>query len=263
MMNDGWSRRMEAASEAARMAGKLLLNGLGEDLGTTSKGRNDFVTVMDVRSEELIKHHLHTLFPYDNFLGEEMGYEQYGDGGTWIIDPIDGTTNYIHGIPGYTISIAYEEKKWDPVMGVVYDPVLDELHAAQRNHGAFCNNVSIAVSPVVDVHQSVVMISPPLRKPERLSDYLGLFADICRNAGEVRDFGSAAGHLCHVAHGRGEAFIEFGLKYHDIAAGIVILKEAGGEVSSLDLTEKNEWMGNIIASNKALHSWFVEHAQFS
>ena len=107
---------MEAASEAARMAGKLLLNGLGEDLGTTSKGRNDFVTVMDVRSEELIKHHLHTLFPYDNFLGEEMGYEQYGDGGTWIIDPIDGTTNYIHGIPGYTISIAYEEKKWDPVV---------------------------------------------------------------------------------------------------------------------------------------------------
>lgn len=261
MNKDGRTLRLEAALEAARMAGEMLMRGAEGGLQTTSKGRNDFVTIMDVCSERLITDYLHKRFENDNFLGEEMGFEQYGDGGTWIIDPIDGTTNFIHGLPGFTISIAYEEERWHPVVGVVYDPTSKESFTAQEGKGAFLQGEPITVSTVADPHQSVVMISPPLRKTHRMESYLGMFEHICSEAGEVRDYGSAALHLCYAAAGRCEAFIEFGLKYHDIAAGVVILQEAGGQVAPLDLHDTNDWTENIIATNGKLHTWFSNHVQ--
>ena len=253
------SLRLQAAIEVAKLAGQLIISGAEKGIQTSVKGRNDFVTVMDVQSEELIKSYLHERFPQDNFLGEEMGYQKYGDGGTWIIDPIDGTTNYIHQLPGFTISIAFEEQSWHPVIGVVYDPTQKELFWAQEGKGAFLGEKPIHVSAVDDPHESVFMISPPLRKVERMNTYMQIFEHLCGDAGEVRDYGSAALHLCYVATGRAEAFIEYNLKYHDIAAGMVIVKEAKGDISPLDPQEQLNWPGNIIASNAALHTWLCDY----
>ena len=193
----------------------------------------------------------------------EMGFERHGDGGTWVIDPIDGTTNYIHGLPGYTISIAFEQNRWHPVLGVVYDPLLDEMYSAQRGAGAWLNGTRISVSEITDVHETVMFLSPPLRKRERMDDYLKLFETLCADSGEMRDYGSAALHLSYVAHGRADAFIEFNLGYHDIAAGVVILEEAGGVISPLDTQDVKDWHSNIIATNSQLHQWFVSQVQLS
>ena len=255
------TERLEAAKQVARMAGAMLQDGQRGNLEITSKGKNDFVTVMDVQSEQLIIDYLHERFPEDNVLGEEIGFKKHGNGGTWIIDPVDGTTNYIHGLPGYSVSIAYEESPWHPIIGVVYDPTNDELYAAQEGVGVWCNDQPIAVSSVADRHDSVIMISPPLRKRELLDDYMHLFNTICADSGETRDYGSAALHMCYVAHGRGEAFIEFGLGYHDIAAGTAILKEAGGAISTLDMRQKSEFTSSLIATNAVLHEWFVSQVQ--
>ncbi len=261
MDQKGRTQRREAAEEAARLAGALLLEGMSEDLGTTAKGRNDFVTVMDVRSEEIIRTYLHQRFPEDNFLGEEMGFDRHGDGGTWVIDPIDGTANYIHGLPGYTVSIAYEEEKWHPVVGVVYNPPSGSLYSAQEGQGAWLDGKRIHVSSVSDPHRSALMISPPLRNPSRLADFLPLYEKLCRESGELRDYGSAALHYAYIAQGLAEAYIEFGISYHDIAAGMVLVSEAGGNISHLDLRDTGEWPRNFIVSNRALHQWFCDAVQ--
>ncbi len=263
MTKEDLSIRLEAAKAAARLAGALLAKGPAEGLKTKVKGKNDFVTEMDVKSEHLIKEYLHARFPEDNFLGEEMGFQQYGNQGTWIIDPIDGTTNYIHGLPGYTISIAFEVQRWQPVLGVVYDPLLDEMYSAQEKEGAWMEDQRISVSDVSDPHETVMLISPPLRKRERMDTYLEMFKKLCADSGEMRDYGSAALHLSYVAHGRAEAFIEFNLGYHDIAAGVVILKEAGGVIAPLDTSDVKAWHSNIIATNAQLHDWFVSRVQLN
>jgi myo-inositol-1(or 4)-monophosphatase len=261
MHNQQLTDRLEAAKIIAKQAGAFLLESRQGNLGITEKGTNDFVTVVDVASERMIKAYLHDRFPKDNFLGEEMGYESYGDGGTWIIDPIDGTTNYIHGLPGFSISIAYEQSQWDPVVGVVFDPITDELYSAQRGTGAYCNDVPIAVSRIEKPHDTVIMISPPLRFRYRLPAYMKVYQAVCADSGETRDYGSAALHLCYIAHGRGEAFIEFGLGYHDIAAGTVILKEAGGNISQLDLPHAKPFTSSLIATNEVMHTYFVNQVQ--
>ncbi len=262
MNGEELTKRQRAAEEAARKAGAFLLGASRNDsLGTTAKGRNDFVTVMDVKSEEIIKAYLHDRFPEDNFLGEEGGYEKYGDGGTWVIDPIDGTSNFIHGLPGFTVSIGYEVEQWKPVVGVVYNPSHDALYSAQTGTGAFLNGKPISVSSVDDPHRTAILTSPPLRNPARLNTYLELFEKLCRESGEIRGFGSAALHLCYIADGKADAYIEFNLNYHDIAAGLVLVSEAGGKVSHLDMNDIGDFPSHFIISNENLHEWFCDAVQ--
>ncbi len=257
MKDTDLEKRQKAAETAARKAGTFLLQERSEELlGTTAKGRNDFVTVMDVRSEEIIKSYLHELFPEDNFLGEEGGYEKFGDGGTWVIDPIDGTSNFIHGLPGFTVSIGYEKDPWHPLIGVIYDPSSDSLYSAREGAGAYCNTHPISVSDVRDPHRTAILTSPPLRDTSRLPIYLELFEKLCREAGEIRGFGSAALHLCFVASGKADAYIEFNLNYHDIAAGLVLIREAGGRISDLDPDDIRDFPSHFIISNAHLHEWF-------
>ncbi|MBN2860169.1 MAG: inositol monophosphatase [Sphaerochaetaceae bacterium] len=262
MGNEELRQRQNAAQTAARRAGEFLLSSHSEEsLNTTAKGRNDFVTAMDITSEEIIKEYLHERFPQDNFLGEEGGYQHHGDGGTWVIDPIDGTSNFIHGLPGFTVSIAYEKEQWKPVVGVIYDPSADDMYSAVQGEGAFCNDLPISVSPIADPHRTVVLSSPPLRDTRRLSDYLRIFKVLCTESGEIRGFGSAALHLCYVAAGRADAYIEFNLNYHDMAAGLVIVKEAGGNISDLDLNDIGEFPSHFIISNAFTHQWFCDTVQ--
>ena len=123
------------------------------------------------------------------------------------------------------MSIGYERDTWEPVVGVIYNPSTDDMYSAVQGEGAFCNDLPITVSDIADPHRTAVLSSPPLRDIRRLPDYLEVFKVLCTEAGEIRGFGSAALHLCYVASGKADAYIEFNLNYHDMAAGLVIVKE--------------------------------------
>lgn len=249
--------RLVAAKEVALLVGDLITKEAFDRDQVSSKGKSDLVTRMDVLSEQYIKGYLHERFPNDDFVGEELGFESYGNCGRWIIDPIDGTSNFVHAIPGFTISIAYEVELYSPLLGVVYSPCHKELYYAQRGKGAFCNGKRISVSHVPVAKEALTIISPPLRVLHHLPVFLEIFKAICGQTGDTRDFGSAALHFCYVASGKADGFFEYGLKYHDVAAGVVLLGEAGGRYSFLEEHVPNLFSGNIIATNAELHLWYT------
>jgi myo-inositol-1(or 4)-monophosphatase len=251
--------RLQAAVNAARTAGQNLLE---KPLGTVErhdKGQSDVVTEMDAATERFLKSYLHQLFPTDDFLGEEEGREVHGGTGMWVIDPIDGTNNYTHDIPNYTISIGFEESPGKPILGVVYCPRQDELFHAAEGAGAYLNGKAISVSIVADPLQALTIISPPFRYPRYRADYFHVLSKLGSTTGDFRDFGSAALHLCYIACGRADAFFEYGLKYHDIAAAMVIVAEAGGAIAPIDEGRQVPLTGDIIVSNALLHDWYVHH----
>ena len=248
--------RLKVACSAARKAGEMILSANMTNIAFQAKGKSDVVTHLDTASERLIRDLIHQSFPSDNFLGEEEGLVEYGDGGTWIVDPIDGTNNLVHGIPGYTISIAYEVNAANPVLGVVFSPQTNELFHAAQGSGAFLNGKSIRISSVDSIDDAVSIAPPPLRVPLLIPAHLKIYELLCREGGDIRDFGSAALHLCYVAMGRVEAFAEFRLKYHDYAAGKVLVEEAGGCFSSLHSVDHMPYQ-DILATNKALFPWYT------
>ncbi len=193
------------------------------------KAQHDFVTEMDVKSEQLIRERLLSACPEDEFFGEEGGGSTEAKG-RWIVDPIDGTGNYVKNIPLYTISIAYE---LDGVLeiGCVYAPALDEMYLAVRGEGATMNGQPIRVSDVDDPDLAMFSMSFGARMPETHQRTLDTIDNFLHSCNDMRRMGSAAFDLCSVACGRVEGFFEFGLHIYDIAAGVVILKEAGGTVT--------------------------------
>lgn len=257
MTEPQFAARLKVACSAARAAGDMILASDRTDIAFQAKGKSDVVTQLDTASERLIRDMIHASFPSDNFLGEEEGLVSYGDGGTWIVDPIDGTNNLVHGIPGYTISIAYEQEPSQPVLGVVYSPQTHELFHAVRDSGAFLNGKPIHVSTCGNIRDAVSIAPPPLRVPSLIHSHLEIYELLCREGGDVRDFGSAALHLCYVAMGRVEAFVEYRLKYHDYAAGKVLVEQAGGCFSSMHSTDQMPYQ-DILATNKALSPWYTD-----
>jgi myo-inositol-1(or 4)-monophosphatase len=251
------ARRLEAAKEAALLAGQMLLNATADELLYQNKAKSDVVTILDTKSEHLIRDYLHSRFPEDNFLGEEEGLVVYGDGGTWIVDPVDGTNNLVHHIPGYTVSIAYEREVGCPVLGVVYSPMQDELFSAAEAQGAFLNGDPIACSSTASVRDAVTVAPPPLRVPTLLEKHFILYSEMCRESGDLRSFGSASLNLCYLAMGRVDAFFEYQLKYHDYGAAMVIIAESGGCFSSM-LPGQTMPYSDILATNKALHPWYTQ-----
>jgi len=247
--------KLDSAIGAVRGAGRLLLSKKTSEIIIESKGGKDIVTEMDRASERFIIDYIKARFPRDNFFGEELGEKTNGDGGRWIIDPIDGTENYVHSIPNYTISIGYEDPDGVLSLGVVFNPCQNELFYAVKGHGAFLNGKPIQVSQVQDPALAVSLISPPLMQ-EKVSIYFRMMETIFLNTRDMRHFGSAALNLCYVACGRADAFYEFGVKYYDIAAGLVILTEAGGSYSAFLDSENLLKTGNIVATNKHLQNWY-------
>lgn len=257
-MSDGaLARRLEAAKEAAFQAGQMLLAATDSELLYENKAKSDVVTILDTKSEHLIRDYLHAHFPEDNFLGEEEGLVVYGDGGTWIVDPVDGTNNLVHRIPGYTVSIAYEQRAGHPVLGVVYSPAQDELFSAIEGAGAYLNGEPISCSATSSIREAVTIAPPPLRVPALLENHLLLYAEMCRESGDLRSFGSAALNLCYVAMGRVDAFFEYQLKYHDYGAAMVIIAESGGCFSSMMAGQPMPY-SDVLATNKALHPWYTQ-----
>ncbi len=248
--------KLDSAINAAREAGRLILDNMDSIGAVISKGKNDIVTEIDTVSEKLITDYLGLRFPEDNFYGEELGRQTGGDGGRWIIDPIDGTENFVRAIPDFTISIAYEDPNGDLAAGVVYNPSQDILYHALKGEGAFLNGKPIKVSGIRKPSDSVAIVAPPFRRHGKAALYFKILETIFAQIKDIRRFGSAAQDLCYIASGKIDAFFELGLHYYDIAAGLIILTEAGGEYSGFTIKENVIRDGNLIATNKFLHAWY-------
>lgn len=238
------------AERTARAAGEML-----EHHGAFKvrrKSENDFVTEMDFKSEALIRERLLGACPEDAFFGEEGGGAATAHG-RWIVDPIDGTANFMRGQRLYTISIAYEQEG-ALAIGCVYCPATDELFLAVCGHGATCNGRTIRVSDVSAARDAIVHIGFGHRNPEYLAETEPVLFPLLRAVSDLRRSGTAAYDLCCVASGRAEAFIEQGLSLYDYAAGWVILTEAGGRMDGWHPWQDPIATGCLLAGNGRLNA---------
>lgn len=246
--------KLELAERVAREAGRNLLR--NRAFRVERKAKFDFVTEMDQRTERFIREALLGACPEDSFYGEEYGAAGDGaSGGTWIVDPIDGTTNFIRDLPAYAVSIGYQ-LAGELVLGCVYWPVLDEMYLARKGQGATRNGAPIHVSNVAEADEAIVGISFCHRSGDDHARVMRLLNAM--SVGDVRRFGSAALDLCMVACGRQDAFVELGLELYDIAAGIVILREAGGSAEGWPGEEGCEVTGNVLAGNGLVNGYFAK-----
>lgn len=213
-----------------------------------SKGRNDFVTRFDKQTEERLIRELSELLPQSGFVAEENSSDKRGVTYNWIIDPIDGTTNFIHGLFPYAISIALQEND-EIVVGVVYEAGLDECFYAWKDGGAYLNGQRIRVSEAATVADSLIATGFPYTNFSQMNEFIESLNYFMKNSHGMRRLGSAAADLVYVACGRVDAFYEYDLKPWDVAAGAFIVQEAGGRVS--DFAGGNNYLygRQIIATN--------------
>jgi len=249
------SPALNVMTAAARKAGRLLIRDFGEleNLQVSMKGPADFVSTADERTERILIEELSRARPGYGFLGEEGGYREGPDKThRFIIDPIDGTTNFLHGIPIFAISIALE-RDGQLTSAVVYNPVTDEMFVAEKSHGAYLNNKRLRVAARKSLAMSLFATGIPfMGRPGHARALAELQSVIGRSAG-IRRCGAASLDLAGVAMGRYDGFWERNLNAWDIAAGILIVREAGGIVSDLDGGQRMLASGDILAANEPLH----------
>ena len=240
--------------EIARAAGSILVQRLGA-AKITNKGDIDLVTEADLASEQLIIERIRSYYPQHGILAEESGEAVLVEGRRsdwkWIVDPLDGTTNYAHGYPCFCVSIALEHAGVLE-LGVIYDPVRDEMFAAERGKGATLNSRTIRVSDVDELNSAMVCTGFPYNVRER-PDFARDFANFTMAAQAVRRDGSAAIDLAYVACGRFDGFWEDGLNPWDTAAGVVLIQEAGGRVTNFDDQPIDIYTLKVLASNGLIH----------
>lgn len=239
-------RKLQDMAAAARLAGDTVRSKGG--FRVEKKAQNDYVTEMDVLSETMIREYLLGRYPEDAFYGEESGQAEQRRG-RFIVDPIDGTTNFIHGIVPYTVSIAYE---LDGVLelGCVYCPLTGEMFTARRGGGSFCGEERLHVSDE-PLNMAVVGTSFAHRNKAHNARMLRLFPKLCPQVNDLRRLGSAAYDMCMVAAGRYGAFLELGLNLYDFAAGALLVTEAGGVVSAWD-DDDFRGSGDILCGSRTL-----------
>lgn len=259
-MNDDLSMGfLKTAVSSARLAGDIIIKNLGhlskEDI--QAKQAFDFVTKVDRWSEAVIMQTIREKFPSHRFLTEETLKQQDTGDYRWIIDPLDGTTNYIHSYPMFSVSIALEFNS-EVVLGVVFDPVRDELFHAVKGGGSFLNNRKIKVSGVTSPGKSLIATGFPFRAKEMIDHYLRAFKEIFREVSDIRRAGSAAIDLAYIAAGRFEGFFELALSPWDVAAGSILITEAGGLISDFGGREDYLSTGNIVAGNKSIQPQILE-----
>lgn len=221
------------------------------------KGHNDLVSYVDKESERRIVERLSQLLPEAGFIAEEGTSDRQGGRFRWIIDPLDGTTNFIHGVPVYCISIALYDRD-DPVLGVIHELNLDECFYAWKNGGAWLNGSPIRVSACASMGDSLIATGFPYHDYGRMAPYMEVFDHCMRYTRGLRRLGSAAADLAYVAAGRFEAFYEYGLQPWDVAAGVVLVREAGGTVTDFNGGEGHTFGREIIAANAGLHPVFLD-----
>jgi myo-inositol-1(or 4)-monophosphatase len=217
------------------------------------KALHDLVSYVDRTSEEKLVEQLKQIMPQAGFINEESGRTHEHAEWVWVVDPLDGTTNFVHGIPHYCISIALLHEGM-PMVGVVYDVATNDLFTAVKGQGSTLNNKKITVSAQNDIRQSLIGTGFPVNRFDRLDGYLEVLRKVIMETRGVRRIGTAALDLCYVAAGRFEAFYEIGLNIWDVAAGVLIVQEAGGKVSDFKGGENYLEGREIVASNEQIHS---------
>ena len=250
------SANLNIMIKASEKASKGLIRDFGEleKLQVSSKNPGDFVSAADKKSEKIIIEELLKIDPGYGVLSEECGeLNKKNKEKRWIIDPIDGTVNFLNGIPQFAISIGYEEKG-EVICGIIFDPIKDEMFFAEKGLGAFLNNARIRVSKQKKLSESILVTGGP-KFDSKQKDFI--FKEYIKISNivhaPIRKFGSASLDIANVACGRFDGFWQRELNYWDVAAGIIILKEAGGYVDFIDNDEKNLIKKNIIATNSNIH----------
>jgi myo-inositol-1(or 4)-monophosphatase len=252
---------LNTAVRAARQAGNLILRYQThvDRLMVTEKGRNDFVSQVDQEAEHEIVRVIRAAYPEHAIHAEESGHHR-GDDYEWIIDPLDGTTNFLHGHPQFAVSIALRHKS-QLDQAVVFDPLRDELFTASRGGGAHLNDRRIRVSKVSRTRDALLGTGFPFKSLDRLEEWIEDFRLLLMRSSGVRRAGSAALDLAYVACGRLDGFWELGLSPWDMAAGCLLIQEAGGMVS--DLAGGRDYLksGDIVAGNPEIHTAMLEVLQ--
>lgn len=245
------------ARRAAEEAGKVLQMGQRQldQIQIEEKGRGDLVSIVDRRAEEVIKNVLLDKYPQHDFLGEESGETRASAEESeycWVIDSLDGTTNYLHGLPQFAVSIGLL-KRGKPELGVVYNPVSEEWFTAARGEGAQLNGRRLRVSTLRDGGRAIAATGFPFRDPNLLSRQYALLKSVLQEIADVRRLGSAALDLCFVAANRLDGYFEMGIKPWDICAGVLIAQEAGAIVTDFTGGQGMLDRGEIVAGNVYLH----------
>lgn len=242
-----------AAIRAASAAGALLAKHAGRPKTvSTKRSAIDLVTEIDRAAERLIHDHLHRAYPAIGFLGEEYGQRRRDARSRWIVDPLDGTNNFVHGFPFFGVSIGLE-RQGEIVVGVIYDPLRAELFVATKGGGASLNGRRLAVSSTTSLARSLIATGFSTRFLTRRQPYLGWFEAFQKHSHGVRRMGSTVLSLAAVAAGRLEGFYERDLWPWDIAAGVLLIQEAGGRVSDLRGGPVTLNAGRLVASNGRIH----------
>ncbi|MET0282099.1 MAG: inositol monophosphatase family protein [Steroidobacteraceae bacterium] len=250
---------LNTAVKAARRAGEIIVRGLArfEGVEVATKGHNDFVTSIDRNAEAAIIETLSEAYPHHGFLGEESGVTEGNSDIVWIIDPLDGTTNFMHGFPQFAVSIACQlAGKMEHA--VIYDPMRQEIFSASRGQGAYLENKRLRVSKQRTLEGALIGTGFPYRDNLHLLDnYMAMMKAVIQKASGLRRPGSAALDLAYVAAGRTDGFWEIGLKPWDTAAGTLLIREAGGLIATLDGAEYKQ-NGNIVAGTPRVFNELLE-----
>ena len=239
---------------AARRAGDLILRHVGrvDQIQVSVKGHNDLVTEVDRAAEREIIRTVHDHYPDHAILAEESGRHGESDH-VWIIDPLDGTTNFVHGFPVFSVSVALQVQG-RLEHGVIYDPLRQELFTASRGAGAQLDGRRIRVSKQKDFAHGLIGTGFPFRNARWLDEYLAMLGSVLTNTSGIRRPGSAALDLAYVAAGRLDGFWELGLKSWDIAAGALLIREAGGRISDLSGGDRYLDQGHVVAGNPYVYA---------
>jgi myo-inositol-1(or 4)-monophosphatase len=247
---------LAVAVEAAKLGGEVLRAHWNEarPRRIEAKSEFDFVTNVDHESEAVIVAHLQKRFPEHKILAEESGARGAASATVeWIIDPLDGTANYMHGVPNFAASIAARQHG-EVLCGVVYDPLREELFAASKGEGAFLNGKRLQVTATASLHDCLIATGFPFRMKELSASYLKMFAAFFAHVRDLRRLGAASLDLAYVAAGRFSGYWEYRLNPWDFAAGVLLVHEAGGLVTGFTAADDYWSTGNILASNSLVHA---------
>ena len=249
---------LDFAIDVARAAGDVLKHYMDREKHVALKGRANLVTIADKESEALIIRRILERYPTHAILAEESGVSgaNVGDEGKWIIDPLDGTTNFAHQYPFFSVSIGFE-KKGEILCGAVYDPWRDEMFSGARGQGSFMNGQRLRVSNIDKLGSGLILTGFPYTIREKMKTAIGQFEAFLFESQAVRRAGSAALDLGYIALGRGDGFWEMDLHAWDTAAGLVILEEAGGCVTDFAGNPFSIYGKQIVASNGQIHDEMV------
>lgn len=252
----------EKLIDIIKEAGEILKEGYFSNKDVTFKAKKDLVTKYDVAVENFLKEKFGKEFKDFNLIAEESDNSNIEFNNSIIIDPIDGTTNFVNKVPHTAISVGvYKNKK--PYIGIVYNPILDELYTAVVGEGAYCNGEKLQVSLEDNFHKALLSTGFPYTSgtcEDDLNDVIKKIKDILPNCQDIRRLGSAALDLCYVARGTYEGYYEMNLKAWDVSAGLIILQEAGGKVSTINGEEYTLFEDKyIVATNSKIHKDLIKH----